>query len=568
MLQLKRFQVVVLLGGLLGKAIAQTWCGKHYMASQSSSEPGGEFSEPTVSSEPLIALRCAQAIRPYLPADANSDSDPTAVSILIDTSITFRKVNGAQAINIPSNDPSSTLQVTVSIDGKTLTSGDVPLNSTKHALPFSLSSLSAQTAAHEMTCTATLSDQKFTASGLLTYLPDPPSDIGSVTKMDLRTGALLARPANGNGGDFAPVLPVGFYTQFNGYLAKDLSISSTLAEQGFTIVHPIPEFSDISTLDAVLDKMQEAGLYLMYDMRLTYMDSDSVRTQVNHIKSRPNLLLWYTADEPDGTSDPLDATLKSSNLITSLDGGDGEGGAGYHPVSLVLNCENYHFTEYTAGSDIVMQDAYMVGNNVTFSTVWGTPCNTTYGDCGCDNCKGSFKDIADRMDSFKDHLFVNGWERTKAVWTVPQGFGEETYWKRYPTGKEFVIESVVGINHGGLGVVSWDDPTSDDIKSSASKLALAMPKMTPFILSVNASFRQITLDQVDIGLWTVDGQTLVLGANMDNSPSTVDFSQLGLPNVGSSDGVNQVLDSGATADVTGNKFTFDGTGSGAWVVKA
>lgn len=119
-----------------------------------------------------------------------------------------------------------------------------------------------------------------------------------------------------------------------------------------------------------------------------------------------------------------------------------------------------------------------------------------------------------------------------------------------------------------LGVVSWDDPTSDDIKSSASKLALAMPKMTPFILSVNASFRQITLDQVDIGLWTVDGQTLVLGANMDNSPSTVDFSQLGLPNVGSSDGVNQVLDSGATADVTGNKFTFDGTGSGAWVVKA
>lgn len=73
------------------------------------------------------------------------------------------------------------------------------------------------------------------------------------------------------------------------------------------------------------------------------MDSASVTTQVNHIKSRPNLLLWYTADEPDGTSDPLDATVKSSNLITSLDGGDGVGGAGYHPVSLVLNCQDYHF---------------------------------------------------------------------------------------------------------------------------------------------------------------------------------------------------------------------------------
>lgn len=83
-----------------------------------------------------------------------------------------------------------------------------------------------------MTCTATLSGQTFTASGLLTYLPNPPSSIGSVTKMDLRTGALLARPANGNGGNFAPVFPIGFYTQFDSYLAKDLSIPATLAGQG------------------------------------------------------------------------------------------------------------------------------------------------------------------------------------------------------------------------------------------------------------------------------------------------------------------------------------------------
>ena len=73
------------------------------------------------------------------------------------------------------------------------------------------------------------------------------------------------------------------------------------------------------------------------------MNASAVITQVNHIKHRPNLLVWYTADEPDGTSDPLDATLKASNLITSLDGGDGNGGAGYHPISLVLNCRNYHY---------------------------------------------------------------------------------------------------------------------------------------------------------------------------------------------------------------------------------
>ncbi|KXN90762.1 hypothetical protein AN958_03649 [Leucoagaricus sp. SymC.cos] len=534
------------------------------MKNETSSEPGGEFPIPATSSSPLLALRCAQAIRPYLPDDTNGSSDPTAVSILIDTPVTFSKIANAAAVTIPSGSTPS-LQVTVTVDGKTLASGSVPLNTTKHALPFSLSSLTARTAAYNMTCTATLSGQTFEASGLLTYLPNPPSGIGSVTKMDLRTGALLARPANGQGGAFAPVFPIGFYTQFNSYLAKDLTISATLAKQGFTVIHPVPDFSDTATLDAVLDKMQEAGIYLMYDMRNSYMDSTSVTSQVNHIKSRPNLLLWYTADEPDGTSDPLDATLKSSNLITSLDGGDGVGGAGYHPVSLVLNCQDYQFNAYTSGSDIVLQDTYMVGNNVTFSTVWGTPCNTTYGDCGCDNCKGSFEDISDRMDQFAERLFVNGWDRTKGVWTVPQGFGNESYWKRFPTGKEFVVESILGINHGGLGVVSWDDPTPDDIKASASTLALALPKMNPFILSPNASFKQITINRVDFGLWTVGSQTLVLGTNMNNANTNITFAQLGLPSSGSSSGISQVLDSGAASDTATNHFVFAATGSGAWI---
>ena len=74
------------------------------------------------------------------------------------------------------------------------------------------------------------------------------------------------------------------------------------------------------------------------------MNSSNVAEQVNLVKSRPNLLLWYTADEPDGFSNPPNALVTASNLINSLDGGNGQGGAGYHPVSLVLNCQNYHFT--------------------------------------------------------------------------------------------------------------------------------------------------------------------------------------------------------------------------------
>ena len=60
------------------------------------------------------------------------------------------------------------------------------------------------------------------------------------------------------------------------------------------------------------------------------MNSTAVTEQVNMIKNRSSLLLWYTGDESDGTSDPLNATKTAYDLIYDLDG--------YHPVSLVLNC--------------------------------------------------------------------------------------------------------------------------------------------------------------------------------------------------------------------------------------
>ncbi|TFK36117.1 hypothetical protein BDQ12DRAFT_610474 [Crucibulum laeve] len=539
-------------------------CNKHYMKTQSPSVPGGNFPVPAKSTTPLLALRCSQAIRPYLPEDTgNTDG---SVAILIDTPVVFSHISNAAAITIANPASPGSLSVTVNVDGKTLTTGTVPLNATKHALTFSLSSLTPRKAAYSISCTATHSSQTFHATGSLTYLPALPSGIGSVTKMDQRTGALLARPANGKGGAYAPVFPIGFYTQFDNYLATDFTIPAKLKSQGFTVIHPVPDFANMTAFDLVLDKMQDAGIYLMYDMRNTYMNSTSVTTQVNHIKSRPNLLLWYTGDEPDGTSDPLNATVTASNLITSLDGGDGVGGAGYHPVSLVLNCQDYQFNSYAAGSDIVMQDAYTIGNNVTFSTVWGTPCTTDYGDCGCDNCKGSFADISTRMDEFKDRLFINGWDRTKAVWTVPQGFGNDTYvCSRFPTGKEFVVESVVGMNHGGLGVVSWDDPTSAEIKASASALALALPNMTSFILSPRATFKQVTTNGIDAGMWTIGSQTLVLASNTNYASVVLRLQDLGFPaTVGS---ITQVFNSGTEVDSARFHLIFESVGSGGFIVQ-
>jgi hypothetical protein len=165
------------------------------------------------------------------------------------------------------------LAVTVSLNGKTLALGNVPLNASQYELPFSLTGLQSQKEAYNISCTASYSStngqnnsaaafsqmhyristllswelfnlfptthihatrdmdaQTFEATAALFYLPNPSE--GSVTKMDLRTGALLAKPANGSGGDYEAVFPIGFYTTYDGYLASNLSILDELKAQG------------------------------------------------------------------------------------------------------------------------------------------------------------------------------------------------------------------------------------------------------------------------------------------------------------------------------------------------
>jgi hypothetical protein len=553
------------------EVLAQTWCGKNYMDTQVVTNPGGQFPISQTFSEPHIALRCGPAVKPYLPEDLDS-TDPTFISILVDTPVTFSNISGATAFTQSSS--LSTLEVTVHIDGKQIASGSVPVNASKHALPFSLSSLEPRTGAYSLTCTASLGEgEQVVGSSLLTYLPAKPDDIGGVTKMDMRSGTLLAKPPTGEDGPYERIFPIGFYTNFGGYLDSNFTIESTLKGQGFTVVHPVPTFDNTSELNRVLDLMQENGLWLIYDMRLTYQNDTSVTEQVNQIKSRPNLLLWYSADEPDGTSDPLNATSLAQSLITSLDGSDGNGGAGYHPVSLVLNCENFFWSEYASGADVLLQDTYMIGNNVTFSNQWNTPCTVDFGDCGCDNCAGvdgvgSFTDISSRMDVFAERSFINGWELEKVVWTVPQGFGNNTYWTREPTGEEWVVEAIVGINHGGLGVVSWNDPTPTDIKNSASSLALALTSgpanMSAFILDPSSTFKQVTTSSgIDTGLWTLDGKTLLLAANMNYEDTTLDAAELGLAK-GFGNGLKEVFCSG-TCRVGDQGVVLGSVGSGGFV---
>ncbi|EMD34907.1 hypothetical protein CERSUDRAFT_124938 [Gelatoporia subvermispora B] len=545
--------VVVLLGAFFGSVSAQTWCGKNYMASSPVVPPSGQFPTPATSSKPLLAFRCAPAIKPYLPEDISSPA-----GILIDAFLTNSEIVGAEPIDIPLLGELADLLVTVNVDGHELISGGVvPLNATKVELPFSLAGLKPQKEAFNVSCSATFAPigakaQTFKTTTSLAFLPDPPAG-RSVTKMDLRTGALLAKPATGKGGSYEPVLPVGFYTAFGDYLATNISLVDQIKAEGYNVIHPIPTFDNLTALTEVIQRMEEVGIYLMYDMRWTYMNLTGVAEEVERVRDSPALLLWYTGDEPDGTSDPLNATSLAYDEIYELDG--------YHPVSLVLNCQDYYWTEYTAGSDIVMEDVYPISNNVTWSVEWNTPCTLDYGDCGCDNCKGSLMDISDRLDEFQYRLWVSGWDRTKAVWGVPQGFGGAEYWPDVPTGKQWVAQSVLSINHGALGVVSWEAPSTDDITTSASLLASAAPALAEYIASPSAKFQHVLSGEVDVGFWTVGGKTLVLATNLVNESATFDLDSVrGLSAIGA----KGILDSGAS--IQGHKIVLEPTGSGAFIL--
>ncbi|EIW76541.1 hypothetical protein CONPUDRAFT_84544 [Coniophora puteana RWD-64-598 SS2] len=560
------------------------WCGKNYLSSDGPSPPGGNFPALAYSDSPSLAFRCAPAIRPYLAEDQSQNG-----AIIVDSIVTNYNLTGAQAIGIKSGASladAGSLNVTLSVNGTTLGSASVPLNATAYEIPINISSFTPQTTPYDISCAATFAGssgtQKYSSTAELTIIPNPTS--GSVTKMDLRSGALLAKPANGNGGDYAPVFPVGFFTDFWGLLATNLSVIDELAQQGFNMIHPIPTFDDWDLFEQVVQRMQQNNMYLMYDMRFDYRNLTAVEQQVNMIKDAPNLLLWYTGDEPDGTSDPFSSATGAYDKIYELDGAR-------HPVSLVLNCQDYYWQEYSQGADIVIQDVYIIGNNNSYSERWGTPCTPEWGDCGCDNCEsilagdqsglypgnttltsmyaggvpansgvGAFKAISDRQQSFADRMVAMGWERTKAAWATPQAFGADgEYWARVPSGEEFIVQSVLGINHGALGILPWTDPAPADIMNSASMLAKTLPQLTPLLFSGNATRTNYVVNGIDVAVWSDGASTMVMAANTQYASNTVTWADVQV-----SGSVSAAMQSGdVSSDGTG--FTLGSMGSAAFL---
>lgn len=212
--------------------LSHTRCGKNYLHGQPVVPPGGTFSQPKRSEDPLLVFRCAPRIRPYLEDDVSAPGE-----ILIDAFISHQYVDGANIFSGPLSPENPLLQVALSTGVQHLGGLTVRLNTTKSSFFFPLSMLTPQRLPYDVNCIATWKsdlntgkEQTFQSRTSLLYLRTP--EIGSVTKMDNKIGALLVKEND----KYQPIYPIGFYTSFGGYLDTDLSILDKLKAQGYASV--------------------------------------------------------------------------------------------------------------------------------------------------------------------------------------------------------------------------------------------------------------------------------------------------------------------------------------------
>lgn len=405
---------------------------------------------------------------------------------------------------------------------------EVPLNATAVQAQFSLADFVPRTEPYEITLKtiAPKCGRFYQATTLLHVLPMR-TDGGSAVRMDHKFGGIsVNRSPPNQEAVWKSLFPYSFYVDWSDFLARSVTNLQKYASLGYNTIHPTPgsglsPWENYTAFDEFMNRTESLGLYVMYDMRWTYKNLTALKEQVERYKGRKNLLTWYTGDEPDGNGDPLDSTTLAYDAIKEADP--------YHPVSLVLNCDNYHYKEYSAGADIILTDPYPIGTNMTFSTKHQTVCNNMFGDCGCDGCDGNLVDVSRRLDKYHGYQDILG-SSQKVFWGVPQAFGASEYWSRTPTAAEEVAMAMLFVNHGAKGIVAWNYPTTAELTNVTSQLAKALSgdEIVDFLLWAKPQRLTLTAQPTfDAAAWRVGKFILFSIIHLGSQPYTKDL-KLGL----------------------------------------
>ncbi|KAI9637438.1 uncharacterized protein MKK02DRAFT_36418 [Dioszegia hungarica] len=519
-----------------------TWCGKYYelAAPHTPPAPDSYFVFPKSSSTPLLDFRCTPASSIYISGDLHDLPE-----IIMDASLTYDVGLPVKGIR------GELLQVQIFVDGVPITSAMVPLGSIGHMVSIPLEGVSPRVQARSLRCTVKLGSHEYTSHAELRYMPEKKA--GSIVKLDRRTGGTWARRK----GEWKSFIPFGWYDSIDTAETPSSQLFDwwspsrppTNAQRldrahslGSNMIHPVPPGKTYqpdgpAAINAYFDRAEELGLWIMYDMRHALLDLASIEEQVLAFRDRPNLLTWYIADEPDGPPTPLDAVIKARDLIHRLDP--------YHPISLVLNCNDHYWTAFTAGTDILLADVYSIAINPIYSKKWSTPVTPTFGASGCDGCQGNFYDLADRLDSWEEKKRVTGRKRDLVTWVVPQAFDDqgEEFWWRVPEGREEAVQVILAWNHGVMGHCAWlASSSTPDLLNNASFIASHLYSQSSFLIDRAYSRRPIRTTQpldgengIDVASWTkpLSGgitETLVMAAQLNyiGPDARVDFGILGV----------------------------------------
>ncbi|KAI1263714.1 hypothetical protein F5Y18DRAFT_125054 [Xylariaceae sp. FL1019] len=472
------------------------WCGKVYESGYPSFEPGGETVQPPTNGSTYLYVQFKPRYSLYLDTESKA-------SFVVNAALSpwFGVPYTNESIEDTGGYPTDlNFEIKLIDNGELLVKGTIGVNETGREYEFSLAGLTPSKTPYGVTLSGSSADRdvQYSTTSELVYLPDNPS----VTKIDHLKGSLLFKnPSTSD--EFVPFLPYGYYGLYNGSndtaASEDFVRNYTTGGAGLNSIISLAGFADTNP---VYDSMDAADLRFMFDLRGSYKNLTDTEQRVNTIKNHTSLFAYWTADEPDGWQVPFDKTPAAQALIHALDP--------YHPVAVTLNCQDYYFGAYSEGSDILMEDVYPIGINSTFSK-WGTVCNRTLGDCGCDNCEGGVQDVPSRLDDLQKYeSWLGRWPLPK--FHNPQVFHGEDYWARDPTPDEARAMNALAFNRGATGIFGWTWPSTNllfDVHSQMANVVTTTP-VSDFLLSGKPGRLSVAgYDLLDVAYWIAGQQMMV-----------------------------------------------------------
>ncbi|KAK2603495.1 hypothetical protein QQS21_004355 [Conoideocrella luteorostrata] len=479
------------------------WCGKAYQPQYPSFEPGGQTVEPAaLPGGPVLDIQFKPRYSIYLDGDEEAEFVVNAGA---------SKWHGQKWPNIsnPASAPNVVFTINLVSNNDVLVSNRVNASTTGNVFAFNLTSLKPRFEPYEVVLFGATPDgtHNVTATSEISLLPEKKT--GSVTKLDNLNGGILFRnPATGN--KFEPFLPYGYYASCDKFLC-DKDVTKKIRAYKDLGLNSMVSLTTVQNSQDAYKLMDSLDLRYMYDLRGSYKNLTAVKEQVSVIRDFEGLYSYWGADEPDGHQDPFDLLPKARDAIRQLDP--------YHPVSVTLNCQNFYFKEYTVGADFIMEDVYPIAINSTFNK-WGTPCNTTYSDCGCDNCQGNVQDVSGRLDNLIQYeKWLGLWPKTKAH--NPQTFHGEDYWFRDPTDEEEVAMNALAFNHDAKVIASWVWPFSDSLGKVMGRFGSTVAKGSVRDLIVTGKAVRVNVEgheAVDTAYWAGDKEVLISVVNGGYEP--------------------------------------------------